>query len=159
VGSGSYCFVLQIHLSSVFFNLRMEETIQFCFPLTRKPFYSLSGSREDEGPSLKPTNNPWSIELSYGLLSLLFKTLYKVISSPYLCLPTMLKNLRQRVDLFNFLRGDAGTKQVHLSLRTEQSTMTNHKKNTRTNVWFSLFEPIIKRSINRRDSRSAGTFK
>ena len=45
----------------------------------------------------------------------------------------------------NFLRGDAGTKQVHLSLRTEPSTMTNHKKNTRKNVWFSSFQPIIKR--------------
>lgn len=35
---------------------------------------------------------------------------------------------RERVDLFNFLRGDAGTKQVHLGLRIEPSTMTNHKK-------------------------------
>lgn len=57
----------------------------------------------------------------------------------------MLKNLRQRVDLFNFLRRDIGTKQVHLSLRTEPSTTANHKKNTRKNVWFSSFEAITKR--------------
>ena len=57
----------------------------------------------------------------------------------------MLKNLRQRVDLFNFLRRDTGTKQVHLSLRTEPSTTTNHKKNTRKNVWCSAFEAITKR--------------
>ena len=57
----------------------------------------------------------------------------------------MLKNLRERVDLFNFLRRDTGTKQVHLSLRTEPSTTTNHKKNTRKNVWFSAFEAITKR--------------
>ena len=96
---------------------------------------------------LKPTTkcNPWRIELSYGLSSLLFLTLYKIINSPYLCLPTMLKTLRQRVDLFNFLRRDTGTKQVHLSLRTEPSTATNHKKNTRKNVWFSAFEAITKR--------------
>ena len=95
--------------------------------------------------SLKTTNNPWGIELSYGLLSLLFKTLYKVINSPYLRVPTMLKNLRQRVDLFNFLRRDARTKQVHLTLCTEPSTMTKHKKTSRKNVWFSSFQPIIKR--------------
>ena len=57
----------------------------------------------------------------------------------------MLKNLRQRVDLFHFLRRDTGTKQVHLSLRTEPSTTTNHKKNTRKNVWCSAFEAITKR--------------
>ena len=37
----------------------------------------------------------------------------------------MLKNLRQRVDLFNFLRRDIGTKQVHLSL---SNWTVNHGK-------------------------------